>query len=174
MRRSIRNIILAVPLALALTWGASAASALEPDAPAPVPWAPFEVEQPDDDNPAADVPWAPFEQEEVGPDLPEGQPEPDDDDIEPDPGSDAEPDAGADAVPDPQAAPVVEPRTVAPGTGKATQETVDDTATGSDLRAMHSPLVTLLIVAASLLMGVSITAGIVALTTRRRRAHVRG
>ena len=173
MRRSIHTIIFAVPLALALTWGASAASANEPpDWPAPVPWAPFEVEQPEDDNPAADVPWAPFEQEEVDPDLPEGQPEPDDDDIEPEP--EPQPDPATDVEPDPQAAPVADPRTAAPGTGKAAQETVDDTATGSDLRAVHSPLVTLLIVTASLLAGVSMAAGIVALTARRRRAHVRG
>ena len=168
MRRSIHTIILAVPLALALTWGASAASALEPDAPAPVPWAPWEVEQPEDDSPVADVPWAPFEQEEVGPDLPEGQPEPDDDDIDPDPGSDAEPDAGADPVPDPQVAPVVEPRPIAPGTGKAAQEAVDETATASDRRAVNSPLVTVLIVSGFVLMALSIFAGIAALTHRRR------
>jgi hypothetical protein len=172
MRRSISTIIFAVPLALALTWGASAASADEPDWPAPVPWAPFEQEQPDDDNPGADVPWAPFEQDEVDPDLPEGQPEPDGGDV--DPGPEVEPEPETEMEPDPQAAPVVEPRPIDSGTGKAAQETVDDTAIGSEARATDSPLVVGLMVTGMLLAGLSVAAAIAALTFQRRRAAHRG
>jgi hypothetical protein len=175
MRLSIRTIVLALPLALALTVGAGVAAnavvPFEPDAPAPVPWAPFEQEDPEDDSPVADVPWAPFEQDEgPGPDLPEGQPETDDDDIDPGPDLDdeLEPAPSTDTVPDPQAAPVVEPRPVDSGTGKLAGEAVDDTATADDLRATGSPLIPVLIGLGLLLTGLSIAASIMAVVAGRR------
>lgn len=164
MQRTTRIAALALPLALALTFGAgTAAFAIAPQETPPnadVPWFPFEQPEEDPDGPAADVPWFPFD--EGGPDNP-------DDDIDPDPG-DAEPEPEPEVEPEPlpepapetieQADPVDTPQ-VSPKDAVRTDETSAADHRGSgDLGLMLGTI-------GFVLAGLALAAGIVVLVLWR-------
>ncbi len=156
MHRSIRIAALALPLALAMTWGAGAASATMPFQPdADVPWAPFEQPEVEPDGPAAPVPWAPFEWDPAEPEpdpLPEAQPEPE---------SLPEPDPGIVEEVVPEVVPAIDVTDATPKQAPAAEDATQLRDTGS--------MATVALITGLALAGLALCAGILAIVLARSR-----
>lgn len=162
MHATIRTAVIALPIALAMTFGAGAAAnaivPLEDEPPtADVPFFPFFEPEDEDDPPTADVPFFPFEWGE-DPDLPEGNPMPQPD---PEPEPEPEADTGTDVAPVPEARPY-DP-TAKP---KPIVESGDTEIVAAPEQA--APISSMLLILGIALAGLAAAAGVIALILARR------